>query len=115
MRANFPIGTGYTGTVHRQFPAAVQQPQASPLSPQASAAWILMRDQGGFYTPAELGALLLPELDPRRAAMTTHRWIAALKNRQHVAVNPLSLKHKSYGVTGRCFPIPGESLEPSNT
>jgi hypothetical protein len=115
MNAQIPNATGYTSTVHRQFSTAAEQPQVSPLSAQARGAWIFMRDEGGFYTPGELGSLLLPELDPRRAAMTTHRWLAALKNRQHVAVNPLALKHKSYGVTSRCFPIPGESLEPANT
>lgn len=115
MTARPSTGTGYTSTVHRQFAAPTQQPQVGPLSVQAREAWILMRDQGGFYTPGELGALLLPELDQRRAAMTTIRWIAALKNRQHVVLNPLSLRHKSYGVTSRCFPIPGQSLEPANT
>lgn len=115
MTARLSTGDGYTSTVHRQFAAATQQPQVSPLSSQARAAWILMRDEGGFYTPGELGSLLLPELDRTRAAKAAIRWIVALQNRQHVAVNPYCLRHKSYGVTSGCFPIPGESLDPANT
>ncbi|MGS5089037.1 hypothetical protein ACVC7V_21340 [Hydrogenophaga sp. A37] len=106
--------TGYTGTVHRQFPALSRPVRADPISAEAATAWRFMRDAGGFYTAAELGAALRPELTPQRAAMTASRWLVALFRRRHIAANPRAIRIKSYGVTTRCFSIPGESLEPTN-
>lgn len=107
--------TGYTGTVHRQFPALSRPVRADPVSDDAAVAWRFMRDEGGFYTAAELGAALRPELTPQRAAMTASRWLVALFRRRHIAANPRAIRLRSYGVTTRCFPIPGESLDPTNS
>jgi hypothetical protein len=72
-----------------------------------------MRDEGGFYTAGELGALMLPELPKKRASITASRWLSALRKRQHVQQNPLAKNVVSCGVTGRCIPIPGMSLDPT--
>ena len=106
--------TGYTGTVHRQFPALSRPVRVDPISLEALAAWCWLRHAGGFYTAAELGAALLPDLPPPRAAQTASRWLGALYRRRYVAANPRAIRLRSYGVTATCFTPPGESLEPTN-
>jgi hypothetical protein len=106
--------TVYRTTVHRQFPKAEKVKPYEQVSDAAAHAWRFMRDEGGFYTAGELGTTLLPSLPPQRAAITAGQWLRALSNRKHVAANPLSRRSIAYGVTTRCFPIPGESLDPSS-
>lgn len=86
------------------------------LSPDARAAWLHIRDQGGWYVAADLARELLPNMPVGDGARVAGRWIAALRNRGHLARKPAGvLRGKSlfaHGVTARCLPIPGESLDP---
>lgn len=88
------------------------------LSPDARAAWLYMRDKGGWYTAAELSLELMPGVPVFDGARMVSRWLVALMRRNHVARKPAGvLRGKSvfsHGVTARCVPIPGESLEPAN-
>jgi hypothetical protein len=102
----------YSTKGKRQFPKAEKVKPYEQVSDAAAHAWRFMRDEGGFYTAGELGTTLLPSLPPQRAAITAGQWLRALSNRKHVAANPFSKLCIAYGVTTRCFPIPGESLEP---
>jgi hypothetical protein len=113
MSAPLQVPPAYTGTVHRQFPAKPRKAKVEPLSIEARRAWVVVRDEGGFYTPRELGEMLLPSLAPKFAAMSAGRWLSALHRRQHVALHPAARPTPAYGVTSRCIPIPGMSLEPS--
>lgn len=93
-------------------PAAVRIPP-DDLSPDAKAAWRYLRDHGGYYSAAELAKELLPMVSHVKGAQSAGRWLLALLRRGHVALNPLSTRSNRYGVTTRCFPIPGESLDPA--
>lgn len=84
------------------------------VSPDAQAAWRFMRDAGGWYTAAELAAELMPGVPPTEGARLASRWLVALTNRQHVAQKVAPRRKFSHGVTARCVPIPGESLEPAD-
>lgn len=89
------------------------------LSPDARAAWLHMRDQGGWYIASDLARDLLPDTPLADGSRVAGRWIAALLNRGHLAKKPAGIvKGKSlfaHGVTARCLPIPGESLDPAVT
>jgi hypothetical protein len=100
----------------RLSPAALRVP-ANDLSPDAQAAWRHMRDEGGWYTADQLAAELQLHAGSRNPAGVSARWLYALARRGHVATHPTdsSWQPKRYGVTHRCFPVPGESLEPSTT
>lgn len=115
LPSSTPLPAGYTSRVHRQFPKQKRATPVDPLSPEAALAWRFMRDQGGYWTAGELGRALLPETGAHRAALSAGRWLSALLKRRNVARSPLTQRVATYGVTGRCFPIPGESLEPLDT
>jgi hypothetical protein len=92
---------------------AAKRPRAhEPLSPEALAAWHVLRDEGGFWTSAELGRQMLPDAPLVRANVSGGRWMSALIKRGHVALQPSFRRVKAYGVTARCIPPAGESLEP---
>lgn len=82
------------------------------LSAEATRAWLLMRDEGGFWSATELGLVMKPGAATGVAGRAGGRWLSALLKRNHVAANPLAIRVPAYGVTGRCVPIPGMSLEP---
>lgn len=82
------------------------------LSAEATRAWLLMRDEGGFWSATELGTVMKPGAATGVAGRAGGRWLSALSKRNHVAANPLAIRVQAYGVTGRCVPIPGMSLEP---
>lgn len=100
------------GEFRAVYRAAPPAPPMDGLSPEAANAWVFMRDEGGFWTAAELGRTLLPSEAPSRAARRASRWLSALERRRHVAPNPLAIRLQSYGVTARCIPIPGMLMEP---
>lgn len=81
------------------------------LSPEALAAWRVLRDEGGWWTVRELAERLCPDLAIGPAAMRASRWISSLEGRHHVALRQGSLAMR-YGVTAACKPPPGESLLP---
>ncbi|UCU93984.1 hypothetical protein [Hydrogenophaga taeniospiralis] len=114
----------YTGGVYRLTlqprirPVASAKAEKPPktkwvaeVSPEARAAWLRMRDEGGWWTAQELGRELAPDLMDR-APCAASRWLGALLKRGHVALKPNYLRLKAYGVTARCIPPAGESLEP---
>lgn len=103
-----------TGGEHRNPDAPKPAQAAAKLSAEARQVWRHLRDHGGWWTPAEVGAAFRPQGANNRAATTAGRWLMALNKRGHVAKNPLDAKVASYGVTARCKPIPGESLDPLN-
>lgn len=82
------------------------------LSPGALSVWRFLRDQGGYWMPGDIAATLRPAGDPRSANQRVARWLSALRAQQCVAINPRAIRVKSYGVTARCWPPEGESLEP---
>ena len=83
-----------------------------PVSPDALAAWLLLRDEGGYWTVGELGRELRPDASPRLAASQAGRWVSALLRRGLLAANPLAVRAPSYGVTHRCLAPAGYSVEP---
>lgn len=83
------------------------------VSAGAKAAWLRLRDDGGFWTAGELGRAMHPELDALIAAQKAGRWLSALARRGHVAKNPRDVTRSSYGVTGRCTPPHGLSIHPA--
>lgn len=105
-----------TGRVYRLLDArpkarrAGSQCGAGGPSEQARAAWLVMRDVGGWWTAGELGRHMLTELVPAIAARAAARWLFALLRRGHVALHPEARRVKAYGVTARCAPFPGESM-----
>lgn len=82
------------------------------LSAEATLAWLLIRDEGGFWTATELGLWMKPGAATGVAGRAGGRWLSALIKRNHVTPNPLCIRAPAYGVTGRCVPIAGMSLEP---
>lgn len=88
------------------------------LSPDARVAWLHIRDQGGWYVAADLARELLPHMPLPDASSVAGRWLTALLNRGHVTKKPAGVHRGkslfSHGVTARCLPIPGESLEPAS-
>lgn len=83
------------------------------LSPDAQACWRFMRDEGGWYTSAELAAEMMPGVPLKESTPIASRWLVALIRRSHVARKPAGNGKFKHGVTARCFPIPGESLDPA--
>lgn len=98
---------------HQHTTGQTVRVQTGDLSPDAQKAWKFLRDAGGWYTAGELAAELLPSQPLQARASMTARWLFALNERMHVALHPNSHKVKRYGVTARCFPIPGESIDPA--
>lgn len=83
------------------------------LSLAARAAWIVLRDEGGWWSPGELCSSLLPHANEANASKVAARWLSALHRRGHIARNPRAQRSASFGVTATCHPIPGHSLAPS--
>jgi hypothetical protein len=77
------------------------------LSPIARACWLLLRNQGGWWSASEVAREFGGIEQPGGFGCA----LAALERRGHVA----RASHRSipaYGVTHRCLPITGETLEP---
>lgn len=90
-------------------------PAAAPrgaLSAAAKAAWLVLRDEGGYWTATELGLRLQPGAAPEKAGQSAVRWLSALSARGHVRISPCT-RINSYGVTARCIPLPGHTLNPA--
>jgi hypothetical protein len=83
------------------------------LSKEARRLWLFLRDQGGWWTPGELGNRLFDEQYPL-AASAAGRHLRPLRERGHV-VHRQGRRIRQFGVTAKCMPIPGETLEPSAT
>lgn len=84
--------------------------RSKDLSPQALAAWRLLRDEGGYWTAGEVGRRVMPNAEPDMAARLAGRWLLALRRRECVVVNPLAVRVQAYGVTSRCSVPPGEAM-----
>lgn len=82
------------------------------ISTQALQAYRLIRDGGGFWTPSEVAARIIPDEPSNKASMKAGRWLYALSRRNHIRLNPLVRRYPSYGVTAMCTPITGEPNEP---
>ena len=81
------------------------------ISSDALAAWQLLRNEGGYWTTAEMGKALLPDMPSCDSSVRASSWIRALLRRRFVVENTISMNGTpSYGVTSRCFSPPGESL-----
>lgn len=82
------------------------------LKPNDDAAWRCLRDQGGWWSGAEL-AVELPDLGNNYACASRLR---RLQQSGYLVRRPGRTKSDPdrYGVTAQCFPIPGETLTPSN-
>ena len=83
------------------------------LSAGARAVWLLLRNEGGYWTAGDVAEALLPSTTPALGARTCGRWLLALRLRKHVTVRAGDHRVVGYGVTSSCVPIEGESLEPS--
>lgn len=81
------------------------------VSPQAKAAWRLLRDEGGFWTASEVGEKLADHLPPSDRPRVAGRWLSALHARCCVSTKGTSFGERSYGVTAKCFAPEGESME----
>lgn len=79
------------------------------LSEQACQTWRLLRDRGGYWSADEVKATFAGEGISQRPG----RSLAALERRGHVRRFDPNERPPRYGVTTRCVPLPGESLEPS--
>lgn len=82
------------------------------LSPDARAAWLHMRDEGGWYTATRLGAEVLPDASKGLRGRSAGRWLGALFKRGYVVRREWT-DCVVYGVTSACYPIPGETLDPA--
>lgn len=85
-----------------------------PLSKDALRAWRFMRDAGGYWSAGDLGDQMFPGLGSATAAMRASRYLSALARREHIAIHPRVRRVNYYGVTARCVPPEGETLEPSD-
>lgn len=81
------------------------------VSADARAVWRLLRDEGGYWTPAEVAARLAPEKPSDIGARNAGRWLSSLHMRACVAAKEATAFSKCYGVTSRCFAPEGESME----
>lgn len=81
------------------------------VSANARAVWRLLRDEGGYWTPAEVAARLVPEKPSDVGARNAGRWLASLATHACVVVKPATKFAKSYGVTSMCLTPDGESME----
>lgn len=88
----------------------LQQRAGDAVPLDARRAWLLLRDRGGYWYPSEVGNALAPRVKER--TVMAGAWLRALEERGHVAFVKNDAGTRRYGVTGRCLPIPGESLEP---
>jgi hypothetical protein len=101
----------------QQGPAtAVLTRRHDRLSEEARRAWLMLRDGGAWWTPQELGEAMKADADGQQPAVKAGRWLSALLVRGHIARGkPLVRRIKRYGVTSVCIPIPGHTLEPSQS
>ena len=81
------------------------------VSADARAVWRLLRDEGGYWTPAEVAARLVPEKPADVGARNAGRWLGSLHTHACVVVKPATKFSKSYGVTRWCLVPDGESME----
>lgn len=97
-------------SAHRRY-GAHPTDGGQALSHEARRAWVLLRNQGGLWTAQEVARELLED-DGRIAAGIAGKWLASLVARDHAVKNTARMPTR-YGVTTRCVPIPGETLEPA--
>ena len=114
-----PAGMGQVyrlGSLQRAASPAAKagrRSRGAKVSEAAGQVWLLLRDEGGWWTASEVGRVAgLPWPAGMQTGAAAGRWLAALAARGHVQRNPRAARLDSYGVTARCVPLPGFSMEP---
>lgn len=85
------------------------------LSPAALATWRLLRDEGGYWTPCEVGAAVFPDVPPHTAVLRAAPILRSLARGGYVCRHPRLVCINAYGVRANCFVPEGETLDPSAT
>lgn len=85
---------------------------ADRISAKARAYWLLLRDGGGWWSPGEVAGAIDAKAGYPGAAHAA-RALGALHAREHVELRRAPDTGVRYGVTARCIPIDGETLEPA--
>lgn len=85
------------------------------LSPTALRIWRYMRDEGGWWRPAEVAGALRLDSDCQMANAAATKAMQALEARRNVLrhAGHVDPRRPQYGVTARCTPPDWETLTPS--